>query len=304
MAGWREAVGAVLDAPGTVMMLGAVDVGKTTAATALANAALRAGRPTAVVDADTGQSDLGPPATVGLGIVRRPVHHMHEIPLLAAFFVGDTSPHELYPYLVEGTARLIARARAQTVEVIVVDTTGWVEGAAAVAAKVAKIGRIRPRHVIAIQRTDEVEPILARLPRALAVHRLRPARDVRLRSRDERRALRERRFAQYFAHARRFTLDVTAVPAGRPVRYAGRRIPQARMLTEIPPRALRHLLVGLAGPDACLVALGTVAAVHPAARRVDVLAPVGSLAAVRALQWGVLRVAPSGREEGRLPGVV
>ena len=33
-------------------------------ATALANAAVRAGRPTAVVDADTGQSDIGPPATV------------------------------------------------------------------------------------------------------------------------------------------------------------------------------------------------------------------------------------------------
>ncbi len=302
MAGWREAVGAVLNAPGTVMLLGAVDVGKTTAATALANAAVRAGRRTAVVDTDTGQSTLGPPATAGLGILPRPVRHMSEIPLLAAFFIGDTSPSTAYPYLIEGAVRLIAKARARAAQVIVVDTTGWIEGAAAVAAKVAKIRRIHPRHLIAIQRAGEVEPILARVPRAVTVHRLLPSRGVRPRSREERRAFREQRFAQYFADARRVALDLTAVPAGRPVRYAGRRIPQARMLSEVPPRLLHHLLVGLAGRDACLVALGTVAAVHPAAGRVDVLAPIGSLAAVRALQWGVLRVAPSGREEGRLPG--
>lgn len=45
MAEWRETVAAVLSAPGIVMFLGAVDVGKTTAATALAIAAVRAGRP-------------------------------------------------------------------------------------------------------------------------------------------------------------------------------------------------------------------------------------------------------------------
>ncbi len=299
MATWQEVFGAVLEAPGAVIMLGAVDVGKTTAATALAIAALRAGRQAAVVDTDTGQSSLGPPATVGLGILRRPVRHMSEIPLVAACFIGDTSPAALYSYLIDGAVRLIARAQAQA-QVIVVDTTGWVEGTAAVAAKVAKIAHIRPRHVIAIQRTVEVEPILARLPRSLVVHRLRPPRNVRRRSRDERRAFREQRFAQYFAAARQVTLDVTALPGDRPVRYAGRRISPARVLSEIPPRVLRHLLVGLAGPEEDLVALGIVAAVHPAARLVDVLAPAGSLAAVRTLQWGALRVAPSGREEGRV----
>ncbi len=301
MTGWRDAVGAVLDAPGAVVLLGAVDVGKTTTATALANAAVLAGRRTAVVDTDTGQSDLGPPATVGMGIPDHPIRRMSEIPLLAAFFVGDTSPRGVYRFLIEGTVKAITGARAQAAQVIVVDTTGWVEGPEAVAAKMAKIGRIRPRHVIAIQRAEEVEPILARLAPSIHVHRLRPSRGVRVRSAAERRAYRERRFGLYLTHARPLALDLTEFPGDRPVWYAGRRIRPARVLDEVPSRLLRHLLVGLTGRDGYLLAVGTVDAVHPAVNRLDVLTPLRSTEAVRGVQWGALRVAPSGREEGRLP---
>jgi len=300
MAGWRETVGAIVDAPGAVVFVGPVDVGKTTRAMELANAAVRAGRRTAVVDADTGQSDIGPPATVALGTVRRPIRRMAEIPVEAAFFVGDTAPGDLYPFLVEGTARLVGRARDRGAEVVVVDTTGWVLGPAAVAAKVWKIRRVRPRHVIAIQRVDEVEPILARLSPRIAVHRLRPSPRVRVRSSAERRATRERRFGQYFARARRLSLDLHALAARRPVVLEGRRLPPARALAEASPRTLHHLLVGLADEEGFLVAMGTVVAVHRSADRVDVLAPADSPARLREIQWGMLRVAPSGTEEGRL----
>ena len=74
------------------------------------------------------------------------------------------------------------------------------------------------------------------------------------------------------------------------------------MLAEIPPDSLRHLLVGLADREGYLVALGTVTDVVPSAHNVEILAPLESLAQVRLLQWGMLRVAPSGREEGRLAG--
>lgn len=302
MAGWREAIEAVMDAPGTVVLVGSVDVGKTTRATALANVAVRAGRRTAVVDADTGQSDIGPPTTVGLGMPRDPVRRMAEIPLDAAFFVGDTSPRNVSDYLVEGTARLVSRAYDRETEIVVVDTTGWVEGPEAVAAKVHTINRVRPRHVIAIQRGDEVEPILTCISRRILVHRLSPSPRIRSRSRAERRAVRERRFRLYFARARRLSLDLRALPPGRIPVYKGRRIPQSRMLTEIPSRALRHLLVGLADGEEYLIAMGTVVAVRRRAHQVEVLAPLDSLEAVRALQWGVLRVAPSGLEEGRLGG--
>ena len=297
---WRQTLEAILDAPGVVVMLGSVDAGKTTMATAIANAAVRAGRRTAVVDADIGQSDLGPPTTVGLAVPQHPATRMDEWHATAAWFVGDTAPPTVYPYLLEGADRCIARARRRRARVIVVDTTGWVEGDAAVAAKAHKLRRIDPEHVVALQRDGEVEPILDRLPRRIVVHRLRPSPQVRRRSPEERRAIRARRFRLYFSHAPRHTLALGALSAGRLPRYGGREIPQDRMLVEIPRAELQHLLVGLADRNGWLKALGSVVEADRAQQAVTVVAPLQPPGRVIALQWGVLRVAPSGIEEGRL----
>lgn len=296
----RHALEAILDAPGVVVVLGPVDVGKTTMATAIASAAVRARRRTAVVDTDTGQSDIGPPTTVGLAMPRYPARRMDQWGATALYFVGDTSPQDVYRYLVEGAVRSIERARARRAEVIVVDTTGWVEGDAAVAAKVHKLRRIDPEHVVALQRHDEVEPILDRLPRRPTIHRLRPSPRVRHRSRERRQATRARRFRQYFAHARPHTLALSALSSVRLPVYLGHEIPPGRMLVDIPGREFQHLLVGLADRGGWLKALGSVVEAAPARQVVTVMAPLRSLAGVSALQWGVLRVAPSGVEEGRL----
>jgi polynucleotide 5'-hydroxyl-kinase GRC3/NOL9 len=300
MVGWTQTVGAVLDAPGAVVMLGSSDTGKTVAAAELTGEALRAGLPAAVVDADIGQSDIGPPATVGLGVPEYPVRRMSEIPPSALVFAGDSSPAGVYGYVVEGTVRLVTRARRDGARLIVVDTTGWVAGAAAVNAKVGKIARINPRHLIAIQRDAEVEPILARLPSTISIHRLRPSPCVRTRSREERRMARQRSFAAYFDRARSVSVNVRTIPCDRPARYAGRPVPQEGMLAAIPIALLRHLLVGLADGHGDLRAMGTVVGAMPAEDRVEIMAPLPEDGRFQMLQWGVLRVAPSGLEEGRL----
>lgn len=290
---------AILASPGVVMMLGAVDVGKTTTATHLAASAIRAGFAAAVVDADTGQSDLGPPAAVGWGPVRTPVRRMDAIPLAGLWFVGDTTPQWVYRYLLEGTLALTGRAQRQGAEIVVVDTTGWIEGAGA-AAKVRKIRRLLPRHLVAIQRDDEVEPILVHVPPDTIVHRLRPAPAVRHRSAAERRVVRGRRFAGYFAGAAELVLDLADVTPQRPAVYRGRSIPPSRVLTDVPPEALRHLLVGLADRRGTIMAMGTIVEADPVGRRLAVAAPRVPACAVRFVQWGVLRVTTAGREAGRL----
>ena len=292
---------AVVASPGTVMMLGAVDVGKTTTATHLAAAAVQAGIAAAVVDADTGQSDLGPPAAVGWGPVRTPVRRMDAIPPAGLWFVGDTDPRRVYRHLLQGTLALTGRARRQGAKIVVVDTTGWIEGAGA-AAKVRKIHRLAPRHLVAIQRDSEVEPILAHVPGDTVVHRLRPAPAARSRSAAERRAFREGRFAGYFARAAELVLDLREVTPQRPALYRGRWVPPSRVLAEIPPAALRHLLVGLADRRGTIMAMGTIVETDPAGRRLVVAAPDLPAQAVRVVQWGVLRVTPAGREAGRLSG--
>jgi polynucleotide 5'-hydroxyl-kinase GRC3/NOL9 len=298
---------AIVDAPGIVMMLGAVDMGKTTTATRLAGAAVRAGVPAAVVDADTGQSDLGPPAAIGWGPVREPVRHMADIPLAGLWFAGDTSPQQVYRYVVDGTLALTARARRQGAQMVVIDTTGWVEGEGAVAAKLRKIRRLAPRHLVAIQRDREVEPILAHVPRTTTVHRLRPAPAVRSRSAQERREFRAQKFAGYFAGSGPLWLDMCRIIPQRSAVYMGRSIPPARVFPDVPPDALRHLLVGLADRRGTIMAMGTVAEVDPVLHRLSVVAPMQRpVRPVRLLEWGILRVTPEGREDGRLsdPGVV
>lgn len=281
-------------------MLGPVDVGKTTIATAIASAAIRAGRRTAVVDADTGQSDIGPPTTVALALPGHPATRMDQWKPAAAFFVGDTTPQAVYRYLIDGVVRSIAVAQAQGAEIIVVDTTGWVEGDAAVAAKLRKLHRIEPRHVVALQRHGEVEPILERLPGRITVHRLRPSPRVRSRSQQVRRATRARRFRQYFTTGRPHTVHLDALRPGRLPTFRGREVGQDRILRDIPVAELRHLLVGLARDDERLQAVASIVSAAPERNAIIVLAPARSLAGVAALQWGVLRVAPSGVEEGRL----
>ncbi|MHB8731767.1 MAG: Clp1/GlmU family protein [bacterium] len=291
---------AIAGSPGIVMMLGATDVGKTTTATRLAGAAVRAGVPAAIVDADTGQSDLGPPAAVGWGPVRGAVRWMSGVPLAGLWFVGETAPQRVHRHLVEGTLALTGQARRQGAQIVVVDTTGWIEGAGAVAAKLRKIRRLAPRHLVAIQRDREVEPILAQVPRGTVVHRLRPAAAVRRRAAQERRALREAKFAGYFAGSAPLVLDFDDITPQRDTFYRERRVPPSRVLAEVPPEALRHLLVGLADRRGTIKAMGTVADVDPVLRRIAFVAPPVPLRAVRVVQWGILRVTPGGREAGRL----
>ena len=56
----------------TVLLIGGMDTGKTTLSRELLAAALAAGRPAALLDADVGQKTVGPPATISLKIVRGP----------------------------------------------------------------------------------------------------------------------------------------------------------------------------------------------------------------------------------------
>ena len=74
------------------LVLGANDAGKTTLVTGLASALASRGFVVGVVDADLGQSDVGPPTTVGLGRVRRPIASLQEAEVLGLEFLGMTSP--------------------------------------------------------------------------------------------------------------------------------------------------------------------------------------------------------------------
>jgi polynucleotide 5'-hydroxyl-kinase GRC3/NOL9 len=117
------------------------------------------------------------------------------------YFVGSTSPPGHFLPHILGTQSLVRCAIDQGAEIVLVDTTGLISGAAAASLKWYKLQAVRPRHVFTLQRENELEPIL-HLAEGLAdlqIHRLPVSGKVVRRSPAARRAYREERFREYFA---------------------------------------------------------------------------------------------------------
>jgi polynucleotide 5'-hydroxyl-kinase GRC3/NOL9 len=163
----------------TVLLVGGLDSGKSTLARSMLRAALAAGRPGAFLDADLGQTCVGPPATVGLKHVRS-AEDLEPDRLASAdalAFVGSTSPQGHALPLVTGTARMLARARSEGAEFVAIDTSGMVSGIHGQLLKYHKIEMCLPDLVVGLQRGEELQPLLGIVQRffetdvvALGIH--------------------------------------------------------------------------------------------------------------------------------------
>lgn len=254
---WAAAL-EVVAAARVTLVLGATDTGKSTLVTRLAGALAGAGHAVGVVDADLGQSDVGPPTTVGLGRVRAPIQRLAEAELVALEFLGVTSPACCMRQTAGSTARLVRRAQAIGCERVLVDTSGLVAGAFGHALKRLKLDAVRPDALVALQHADECEPILREYAGGPIVVRLPAARTAR-RSAVARRQARQQALQAHLRGAVPVTLDLG--------RVATRAAPTGRgpAVTEA-----EGLLVGLGGHDGCTLGLGWVSAVDTARARLTV----------------------------------
>jgi polynucleotide 5'-hydroxyl-kinase GRC3/NOL9 len=205
----------------TIMLLGATDTGKTTFLTWLANILLARERRIAIVDADVGQSTLGPPTTIGLGVVGVPFRNLQDLPPTALYFVGSTSPRgHLVPVIV-GTKRLVDHAQRLEVDQVIIDTCGFISVGGGQILKYYQIDLVDPEVVVCLQRAQESEPILQalRYRQRLRILRLRAAHACRRRTMEERRRHRERALRQYFGKPKIITrswddLNLVEAPIG------------------------------------------------------------------------------------------
>ena len=158
--GWEDIFNELLRAPGVAMVVGAVDTGKTYLCRELCNAGIEAGVPTAIVDADVGQSEVGAPGTIGMAMVEQPVEMLSTLKPRRLYFVGSTTPAAHLLECAVGTRKMVDSAREQGARLVVVDTTGLVEGALGLKLKTYKIDLVRPDFLIGMQRRREIEHIL------------------------------------------------------------------------------------------------------------------------------------------------
>ncbi len=247
------------------LLVGDVDTGKTSLATFLANGLHARGFRTAVVDADLGQSEIGPPTTIGLGRVTRRLARLADADLIGLSFVGSASPDGHVGSTVSGTRQMADRAFRFGFERIVVDTSGLVGGELGRVLKQRKIELLDPDLVICLERAEECEPILRPLPGRgprPEILRLPVGPRARRRSAAERRRHREAALAGYFHDSTRLRLSISGL--------------ELRFTSDRPDRAwpgdpgdLEGALVGLDDADGDTLGVGAIRALDSVEVLVD-----------------------------------
>ena len=161
-------VARVADRGGLVLALGGLDSGKSTFCRMAAEVATRLGRSVAYVDTDIAQSTIGPPTTIGLKYItsNEDLEPERLARPDALSFVGAISPEHAKLSMILGALRVVEQARASGAHLIVVDTTGFIDGLEGQTLKLAKVEALRPDMVVGFQRGGELEPILGAIRRA------------------------------------------------------------------------------------------------------------------------------------------
>jgi len=272
--------------PGVVFLLGGIDTGKTTFGIELLRRASAVGIPAGIVDADIGQSTVGPPTTVGLKLAAG-MEQVTKDTVRAADglgFVGSITPRGHLLGLVTATAKLTARAKASGCRLVVVDTTGFLSGINAQTLKYYKIDLIGPDVVVAFERGGELEPILGITRRftPAEVVELAVLQDVQPRTVDERASFREQQFAAYFATG-----------------SSRWRVRPTVFMPTLPPEfdlaLLDGLVVGMENGNGSCVGIG-VLEFDTAEDALRMVSPVS--AGVTGLRLGSIRIDTQGRSRG------
>jgi polynucleotide 5'-hydroxyl-kinase GRC3/NOL9 len=187
---WMTVAERITTERGTALILGGGDCGKTTFCTYLANKALSKNLKVAVIDGDLGQANIGPPTTLSLGLVERPIVDLFRIEPEKTYFVGITSPSTVGNIVIRCLRNLKVDAESKRVDLIIIDTDGWIQSELARNYKTTMVKEIEPDFVVAIQEKEEMKTILESIRRR-GVFILQVSEMVQERGREDRLLLRE-----------------------------------------------------------------------------------------------------------------
>ena len=299
----------------TVLVIGGSSTGKSSFCRYLAEVLLARQAEVSVVDADIGQSSLGPPATVTLGYVAAPVD-LSTVSPAAFYFVGSTGPMGRFLPLVIGTASLVREARSAFV---IIDTTGLVHGPVRVL-KNYKIEAVRPDVIVAIERRNELAPIRM-ANRHVPILKIEPSRRAHGKDDYEKIEVRRRSYARHFGRARSLKLPLDSLIFQRTLLFAGTPFelegtaraerssegilvvgapatppPDSKLM---PAGFERNLLCGIADANGRCLGLGIIEWIDFAAGTIELVTTVES-DQVQIIQFGDVYVTPEGGELGQV----
>ncbi len=206
---WLKAVDIIQEyekKPVTVMVIGAVDAGKTGFCTYLSNRLVNTKSKVAVLDEDLGQSELGPPGTVAYSLISGPLSDFYNVQEQNAIFIGATSPQGVRERTIQATITLkneiLSKARA---DFIIINTDGWIMGEEAIEFKSQLATGLKADIIFCVQKEDQIPSLCATFGDVLADFRQECAETPKAigeRTKETRRALRELGYEKYFKNAR------------------------------------------------------------------------------------------------------
>jgi len=185
--------------PFVLVIIGAVDSGKTSLSTYLTNRLIEEGRKVAILDGDIGQSDIGPPCTLSYAFAQKPLTDLFNLYADDAFFVGVTSPSSVAHKVIEGLLMLMQEILAHNPDFVIVNTDGWVEEEAA-NYKSQLVEELKPNIILCLQQEDELASLVKTLGESTTV--VDSPVSVKQRNQEKRKRLRELAYMKYLREAK------------------------------------------------------------------------------------------------------
>jgi polynucleotide 5'-hydroxyl-kinase GRC3/NOL9 len=279
-AAWQEIDAGSLH--GVVMVVGGPGSGKSTLSHWLLQQSLAAGKRTAFIDGDPGQSRLGPPTTVSLALGEPGRFRLSEGGNRWYRFIGATSPVRHMLPLISSAGRLAHTARTQQAETIIYDTTGLIDKRqGGLNLKLALCDLLQPSLVITIQKDNELRPLIEYLRRTESTRsiELLPCRNTRRRYMEERQNYRREKYERYFKNAAPVELEWTSVAV----------LPE--------PVFHRYQLMALEDTEGFVIGLGIIKEIDTKNERLTIISPHQATANPDTIRLGSLTLDPVRFEE-------
>jgi polynucleotide 5'-hydroxyl-kinase GRC3/NOL9 len=195
---------------GTYLVLGSSDTGKTALVAAIAKHAASS-QPVGIVDADIGQSHIGPPTTVGWAIVDQSQLDFSQLAIGGISFVGDIAPPGHLLQLTAATIQCV-RQSSKLANVIIIDTPGFIYGPAAWALWWTMQRILQPELILAVERNDELSDILGGLQyHNSKLERIKCPPQLPTKSPQERRKYRQNQWNKYFQNSCLYNIKLSDV---------------------------------------------------------------------------------------------
>lgn len=276
---WDKIIKKILDKKGKVFLLGESDRGKTTFAKTLVTKAIQKGILVGWVDADIGQSTIGPPTCIGLSLISP---KSPEFKVSSLYFVGNTSPHGRFIPLIMGTKKLVDIASKES-DLVVIDTTGAVTGEFGQTLKYQKILACKPNYVLAFQKEKELEKITDSIKKFnfLKIYFMEIPENIRVRTREERAKNRQEKFKLYFRNSKLHTL----------IKKDYAFYPSLDLLSSKYPD---DLIVGLKDSNGEFLALAIFIKQYD--DEIEILTPLENIENIAVLEFGNIRINQDGEQ--------